>query len=445
MATKSKTSLNKSKIHDFKLANGIRVTATATNTFRAIQGQVTLVGGPCIETEDRVGISHLVEHMVFEGSVNFPDKDETRTYIEFLGGEFNGFTSYSRVGLTLSVPSDKLDFFCEYLSDICFNAIFKRENLRKEKSVVQDEIYRYESSPIQGFIKFIDKKRFIEGYRPYKIAGTRTQVGKYTREQVVDWYKKIFFPENLTISIVGDFEINDLKKQLNRTFGLAPSTGRKALKARHIKLSENGIHTYINKKHDTAIGIISLPGLNLQKATKEDLTIYALIRYLIANSQQSILYKELRTNLGLLYSISANHSSGISSPGVFEISFKTSPDKLSKVYEIIFEKLREIKKTGFSKELFELGINGGNNMLKMGYLSLQEMQDQIIPEVHKPSEQVLSFEDIMKLRRSINLEQVNKALKALFRDQKLNVITQVSTQKHKTTVNKTLKRVATLD
>ena len=129
------------------------------------------------------GISHYIEHMLYKGTKNRTAKKIAED-IEKNGGELNGFTSEEITGYWCKLPSNKLDFALNVLSDIIKNPLFDPKELEKEKKVIFEEMNIYRDNP--HFYVFNEiQKCLYGGVMGVDIIGTRETMASITREKII--------------------------------------------------------------------------------------------------------------------------------------------------------------------------------------------------------------------------------------------------------------------
>ena len=131
-------------IHD--ISEGIQLVYKEVLSTRLSHIGVTFNTGSRDESEDEVGLAHLMEHMLFKGT----EKRNWRQIlnsIEMAGGEMNAFTTKEKTSLYASLISDQTKLAIGLLADISMHSIFPEAELEKEKKVIIDEIDMYADSP----------------------------------------------------------------------------------------------------------------------------------------------------------------------------------------------------------------------------------------------------------------------------------------------------------
>lgn len=413
-----------------QLKNGARVIVVSTPAFTSLNFNVTVRGGSSIEDKKNNGISHFVEHMMFQGNRKFPDKDKFDEDIELLGGDYNGSTYRHKVMLKLALPDNKMDYGLEYLYETAYHATFEDKMLEIERRAILDEIHNHNTSPYKKFNDFWDEVRYKKDFRPLDLPGTRSGIQRMPKSKLLSWYKYLMSPNNMTISVVGNLDCDQTIKSVEKFFAEKENHEVPISEATYSKpqLSDFSIKTQVDRKEKQSIGTISFPSYSMYGEDYKTRQTAKILEAVIANYRSSILFKKLRKELGLIYSISADQYFGETSPGVLEFNFTTSDDLIGKVYEITLEELAKLRKDGLDQKLWNLGVESGNNALKMGYSSLGQVIGWFTPSVFWFNK-VMTLEEAIQTRRDISLDYANEVLRNLLDTSKINIISRVNSNR----------------
>jgi zinc protease len=175
-----------------------------------ISAQVLVKTGSLDESPDEGGLAHVLEHMLFKGTKNFPEPGQTAHLIESAGGDLNAYTTYDHTLYYFTAPSKFLEKGLPILMDMCFNALIDENELSKELEVILEEIKQSNDNP--G--RILHKNLFAAMYQgnPFglPIIGSVELVQGYTKQKVSQFYEKWYVPNNMLLVITGDFEIDNL-------------------------------------------------------------------------------------------------------------------------------------------------------------------------------------------------------------------------------------------
>ncbi|MCD6379216.1 insulinase family protein, partial [bacterium] len=184
---------------------------------------VSVGAGSIFETPCSRGISHFIEHMVFDGSERFT-RDEMNDWVKDAGGFLNAFTRKERTIFFMLVRRDLAEEGLEILSQMLLHSVFPSEELAKERNVVLEEIRQTMDSPGQERGRFIDHYLYRGSRLTETILGYPVTLNEMTREQLLSYYKKFYKPSNMKIFVMGGFDSESIIKWINDYFP-SPASG----------------------------------------------------------------------------------------------------------------------------------------------------------------------------------------------------------------------------
>ena len=200
-----------------KLNSGIRVVMEEIPYVNSVSIGVLVNNGSVKERDDLNGISHFIEHMLFKGTTNRSAKELAES-IDDVGGQINAFTGTEYTCFYVRVLDKHLPIAIDVLSDMFNNSTFNEKDIEKEKSVIFEEINMYLDSPEDIVYDILSETMFENTSLALPILGTYETVSNLNRDTVLDYYKKHYTPENIVISIVGNFQYRETIGMLNECF-----------------------------------------------------------------------------------------------------------------------------------------------------------------------------------------------------------------------------------
>ena len=168
------------------------------------------------ETKRIFGISHFIEHMLFEGTKKRPNSIIISNEIEKLGGELNAYTTNERTCFYIKVPKKHFGIALDILSDILQNPLLENKSIEKERKVILKEINMVNDQP--RFYQWILFNKTLFQKHPAKnpVYGTIEAVKRITGKELAGYYKKHYLPNNTVISVVGD--VSNAENQIAKKF-----------------------------------------------------------------------------------------------------------------------------------------------------------------------------------------------------------------------------------
>ena len=340
------------KYQKYNLDNGLEVILHQNNNLPAVAVNVWYKVGSAQETKGKTGVAHLFEHMMFQGSENVA-KELHFKYVQESGGTLNGSTSIDRTNYYEKLPSNYLELALWLESDRMgyFLPALNQEKLDNQKDVVFNErLERYDNQPY-GLAWELLITNLYDNNHPYSwpTIGFADDIRNYNLDDVVNFFKKYYSPNNASLVVAGNFDVEKTKSFIEKYFANIES-GEKLnhLKVVNKKLDENKVITHEDNVHLERLYLSWPTG----KAYSEDDAALDILSDLLTGSKNSRLYKTLVFEKEIAQDISAFQFSG-KYAGHFTIVGTAKPGyTLDEIKSDIFKEINNIKANGISsKEL----------------------------------------------------------------------------------------------
>lgn len=330
------------------LDNGLTVLTKEVNTAPVVTVQVWYRVGSRNETPGINGIAHQLEHLMFKGTKARPI--QFGRFFSALGSESNAFTSYDETAYFGTVEQDKLKALLVLEADRMRNALIDEKQLTSEKRVVISELQGYENNPGYRLGRSVMKTAFPGSPYGLPVGGTKADVQKFTVQQVRDYYRKFYRPDNATLVIVGNFKTDQTLAAIKETFGkVAKGTGAlpdlkkpdstptaSPTKA-PIVLKEPGSAALLNEVYPLpAVGHPDVPALQVMD-------------YILTGGRSSRLYQSLIES-GLA-SDANGYAANLIGAGWYELSVTAAPGKeLSQIDTVLQKTLADLREQSVTQE-----------------------------------------------------------------------------------------------
>ena len=179
------------KMKKYRLKNGITL-IFEKNSSKSVAVEVMFKVGSNDENIKISGISHFLEHMLFEGTKKRKDSRAIANEIEKYGAEFNAYTSGTRTAFFIKIINKRFDTALDILSDMVANPLFDKKKIEKEKKVVLKEINMVTDDPRQHQWILFQKNLFEKHPAKNPTYGTVQAVKNINREVINDYYIKYY-------------------------------------------------------------------------------------------------------------------------------------------------------------------------------------------------------------------------------------------------------------
>ncbi len=333
----------------FTLENGLEVVLHVDKSDPIVALTTVVHAGSNREKPGRTGFAHFFEHMAFNDSENVP-RGWNRKAIPEWGGTRNGGTWSDGTIYFEQVPKDAFDKILWIDSDrmgYMINTV-TTEALEREKQVVKNEKRQRVDNAPYGYTGEIIRKNLYPQGHPYSwtVIGALPDLQAATLEDVKEFYADFYGPNNATLAIAGDIDIEETKKKVELWFGEI-KRGKEVAKPNPMPVRlEQTKSLYFEDN------FAKLPELRLTFPSVEsyhpDEQALILLGQLLSNSKKAPLYQEIVETKKLAPSISSyNNSSEIAGEFVFRIRANAGVD-LDEVHQALQTGLKDFEKKGVS-------------------------------------------------------------------------------------------------
>ncbi len=367
--------------------------------------------GTAFEKNYNNGISHLIEHMLFKGTENRTTFDIARI-IDNIGGELNAYTSKECTGIYSKVLSKDYEIPIEIISDMLMDSLYDERDIKKERSVIKEEIKSYEDSPEDINYDLLSEIMYTGTKLTHPILGTIKSVNKITRKEILEYIDEFYTNENIIISIAGDFNQEDVIKKLNSTIGKHENCTNGEVEVYEPITNQTG-YKYKRKEFEQTHIDLAFWGPN----ANDELNYAAhVFNNILAGTMSSRLFQKVREEKGLVYSIYSQISS-YENAGNTTVGFSLSHNNLFKATEVVIEELLKIKEKGITMEEFEnskkhlIGNIVLNTETSDAYMNM--MAKELLFKRH-----VKTIEEIVDEINNVSFEDVMEVIKLFFSNKK---------------------------
>lgn len=276
---------------EYNLDNGLHVILHQDRTAPVVSTSVMYhVGGKDLKN-NKTGFAHFFEHLLFEGTENI-GKGEFMSIISSNGGSFNATTSLDRTYYYETFPSNKLELGLWLESERMLHPIIGETGVQTQNEVVKEERRRsYDNRPYGNVLQVIQANLFKD--HPYKDPniGYMEDLDAATLAEFNEYFDEYYAPNNATLVVAGDIDIDKTKKLIKDYFGPIP----KGNEVSRTRVEEKPItKTVTDTFYDPNI---QLPMLVLAWRTpgmvEKDAYVLDMISTVLSEGKSSRLYKKM--------------------------------------------------------------------------------------------------------------------------------------------------------
>jgi predicted Zn-dependent peptidase len=382
------------------LANGLTVLSEHMPGVRSVALGAWVRAASLHESPETMGLSHLLEHMVFKGTERRSAK-ELALALESVGGSLDAYTSREHTSYQARVLDEHVEIASDVLADLIFRPLLRASDLELERKVVLEEISTVEDTPDDLVFELHGARLWGDHPYGYPILGTRETVGSFTTDDLRGLHDRTYHPEHVVVAASGNIEHDDLIAILERTgWNSFPSGGKSRLVSRAAVPAIPTITHFEREGAQTHIvfGSATVPHGDPRRYAM------ALVSTLLGGGMSSRLFQRVREELGLAYAVytfqSFHHDAGIH--GVY---VGTAPETAGLASEAIRDELARVAAEGIPDD----ELNAGKNQLKGQItLSLESVSSRMYRAagVELYDEEFRSLDEVLALIDSIDRESV---------------------------------------
>lgn len=338
-------------ITQFKLANGLRVILCEDHAVPVVSLALYYDVGSRNEKFGRTGFAHLFEHMMFQGSENVP-KAAHFQYIFNAGGTMNGTTSTERTNYYETLPASHLPLALWLESDRMRSLKVTQENLDNQRNAVQEEKrLRYDNQPYVNAFLRINELIFKNPANAHSTIGSMEDLDAATIDDVQEFFRIYYAPNNAVLTIVGDFESDEATDLVRKYFEEIPSQPQPP----SVDVSEPEDVAQSQEVYDDKLAPAPAFVLGWKIPTRRTPDFYALslAADLIFEGDSSRLYQKLVKGDESVVSIQGGIDERRGPSALYIFALPKPGEEVAAIREQIFDEIRSLRTSGPSADEME--------------------------------------------------------------------------------------------
>ncbi len=343
-------------IDEYRLnSNGLQVLLLPEHSSPTLTFMVTYRVGSKNEVTGSTGATHILEHLMFKGT---SERDRSKgnnvdQLLERTGARYNATTWLDRTNYYETLGSEHLATVVDMEADRMRKLLLRDEDRQPEMTVVRNEFERGENSPLQALYKEIYQAAFVAHPYHHSTIGHRSDIEKVSIEKLREFYDTYYWPNNATVSIIGDFEVSQALALVKKSFGVYPRSPKPIPTVYTEEPAQSGPRR-VTVKRAGQLGVLALAH-KIPAATHADYAALALLSAILTDGKNSRLYKAV-TDRNLATEVEAD--AGFNSDPALHIIFAPlAPGaKHDEVEKAILQEIEQIKAQGVSETELKAAI-----------------------------------------------------------------------------------------
>ncbi len=398
-----------------KLENGLKICSAFLPGMESETVGIWVHAGGRYENSENAGIFHFIEHLLFKGTKK-RSALRIKEEIEGRGGSVNGFTAEEFTCFYAKVLKDRTAVGVDVLADMVLNARLTDEDIRKERSVVIEEIKMYWDQPSSYVHDLLNELLWPEHPLGMYLAGTPETVGQLTAAEIRRRKKDYYVPGNMLVAAAGPVRHADLVRHCQKAFR---SVNRKIRPKRFKMFSGRAkrnpvcFRTKATEQTHLCIGFRTVGRYHPERYP------LALMNIVLGGNMSSRLFQEVRERRGLAYDI-GSHVRLLHDTGAFVISAGVENEKTPRAVKVILQELKRITSEKISPSELDRAKEFYRGQLLLG---LEDTSEQMmwVGENVLTTGRAVDVKEVLKKMETVSAEAVYRAARRFLNQSNLHL------------------------
>ncbi len=378
---------------------------------KAVVVEVMVRVGSNNEALSERGISHFLEHILFEGTTSRPTNREISNEIEKIGGDFNAYTTNERTCFYVKVLRKHFSIAVEILADILQHPLFREKDINKEKKVVIKEIDMVNDEPRYYQWVLLQKHLFEKHPAKYPTYGDKKVINGLNQAKVAAYFRKHYVPNNMVVSIVGG--VKNWRKEIEQKFVFKKGT----LPVNAVVHEPPASAPKERRERKKIANTYMIMGFKTVPRTHQDMYTLEVINGILGRGQSGRMFSEIRGKLGLAYEVGTQHVAEIKF-GYFAVYATIDKKNIALVKKVILEELRKLK------QVSEQDLQEAKDYIEGDYyLELedgQKLADQIL--FWEQAKDARLMDTFIRRIKAVSQKDIKKVVDAYFKNYTLTIL-----------------------
>jgi len=317
-------------------SNGLRVLVLEQAAAPVVAFMVTYHVGSRNEWTGLTGATHILEHLMFKGTERFHKKKGTSIFemLQRVGARVNATTWFDRTNYYEMLPKEHLPLAIDIEADRMRGALLDAEDLESERTVILNEYDRGKNEALRNLYDAVWGAAFVAHPYHHPTIGWRSDIEHVTPEGLRHFYDTYYWPNNATVSIIGDVDRGAALSLVEEHFG-ALDASPEPIPEMHTREPEQKGERRVKVHQEGQLGAV-MTSYKSPEGLSEDADALDILARVLASGKGSRLFKRL-TDRGLTSDVFAM-SSRLRDPGLFSLFAFLAPDA---THEVVEEGMRE--------------------------------------------------------------------------------------------------------
>ena len=325
-----------------RLSNGLEMVGQYMPSLNSITLGFQLEAAVIHEPEEKQGLAHLFEYMLFQGTKQ-KDARALNEAFESLGVRKGASTGWETARIMAQMVNTKFDATLPLIHEILLTPTFPRDDLEQMRSIVLQEIRRRDDEPMSRIFD-LARANFYRGTALARLSlGTTESVQTVQKQDLRNFWKTRYQPNNVLFAIAGKFDWEHVVERVQQLFG--DWSGQAPLSPEQSPVPAPGIALEHQEGKQEHLGLM----FPFPYYTDPDYYAALVISEILGGGMASRLFVEVREKRGLVYGVSAGLA-GNRRIGAMRIYAGTTPEQGHECLEVIVNELRKLEQEGITAD-----------------------------------------------------------------------------------------------
>jgi len=331
-------------IETLELENGLKVFLVEDHDYPTIDLRAVVSIGSVHEPAEKVGLAAMTGTVLRTGGTASKTGDDIDRELESLAASVETYIGQSSGGFVSSMLKEDVDRVLAILTDILVNPAFREEKIELAKIQQRSGISR-RNDEVGGIARREFWKLMYGAASPYARHPEYNTIQAVTREDIVRFYKRGFYPNNTIMTVWGDFAWDEIAEKLKKTLGTWPKGIPDIPPPPKVKYEYKYTVNFVDKPdvNQSNISLGHIGGL----MNNPDYPALSVMNNILSWER---MFKKIRTDEGLAYSVWGTYGASYRNPGIFSCAAQTKSESTVYAIELMLEEVRRITKEEVSED-----------------------------------------------------------------------------------------------
>lgn len=385
-----------------RLDNGLIIATDRVPAARSVAIGVWVGIGSRDEPQERSGVSHFLEHLLFKGTTSRSATDISRA-VDRVGGDINAFTAKEYTSYYCRMPTRHAVMGLDLLGDVLTRSTLTGADVESERQVILEELAMDDDSPDDVALRTLTRQIFPDHGLGRDTAGERETVRAITADDIRGFFRDHYTTGGTVVAVAGDIDHDGIVDAVARAFADMPNGDGRVL--RH---APDAAGPDVAIDDDSEQVHVAIGGRSLQR-DHVDREALDVVNHVFGGGLSSRLFDEIRERRGLAYSVYSATSS-YADTGAWTVYAGSMPEHAAEVELLVRREIDRLVSDGISDDeldvaigyltgAYELGLEDtGARMSRLGGMLVT------LGKVHSVEEQLARWDKVSHddVRRVIN-------------------------------------------